>query len=230
MLIDKEGNHKFLLKNGERKSLNTDKIIIVPGSNEEIEIVRWIFEMYASNKLKESEIVKSLNNRNIKSASNTNWTIRSLRYLLSNEQYIGNIIFNKSSYKLQTKRVINAPNMWIRSEGVIKPIVDKEMFYKAQERLSNRRKIFTNEELIEKLSALYQKHQKLTSRIISKAKDMPCDKVYSVRFGSLMEAYRLVGFDGYYNYSRAKYVLNHVKFKESIKNQVKTFEQLSFNF
>jgi hypothetical protein len=126
--------------------------------------------------------------------------------------------------------VINAPNMWIRSEGVIKPIVDKEMFYKAQERLSNRRKIFTNEELIEKLSALYQKHQKLTSRIISKAKDMPCDKVYSVRFGSLMEAYRLVGFDGYYNYSRAKYVLNHVKFKESIKNQVKTFEQLSFNF
>src|ERR1019366_8549199 len=42
MLIDQAGKHKGTLKIGEHKSLQTDRVILVPGPGEEHETVRWI--------------------------------------------------------------------------------------------------------------------------------------------------------------------------------------------
>ena len=45
MLLSADGAHKQFLEDGERKSLMTDRVILVPGPAAEIEIVRRMFQM-----------------------------------------------------------------------------------------------------------------------------------------------------------------------------------------
>jgi DNA invertase Pin-like site-specific DNA recombinase len=41
MLVDHTGNHKGILQAGEHKSIQTDRVILVPGPEDETETVRW---------------------------------------------------------------------------------------------------------------------------------------------------------------------------------------------
>jgi hypothetical protein len=47
MLIDEHGNPKGELTRGQHKSLQTDRVILVPGPDDEIETVRWIYSAFA---------------------------------------------------------------------------------------------------------------------------------------------------------------------------------------
>ena len=40
MLIDQNGQHKAALKMGEHKSLQTDRVILIPGPDEEVKVVQ----------------------------------------------------------------------------------------------------------------------------------------------------------------------------------------------
>src|SRR5712671_6030068 len=57
MLVDQNGQQKATLKMGEQKSLQTDRVILVPGPEGEIEVVRWIYEAFLEGKT-ESEIAE----------------------------------------------------------------------------------------------------------------------------------------------------------------------------
>jgi hypothetical protein len=46
-LIDRDRNPKGLLSRGERKSLQTDRVILVPGPEREIEAVRHIYDLFS---------------------------------------------------------------------------------------------------------------------------------------------------------------------------------------
>jgi DNA invertase Pin-like site-specific DNA recombinase len=46
MLIDQSGERKAMLKMGEQKSIQTDRVVLVRGPEEEIKIVRWIFQTF----------------------------------------------------------------------------------------------------------------------------------------------------------------------------------------
>ncbi len=46
MLIDQHGQPKAILKRGEQKCLQTDRVVYMPGPEEEIKVVRWIFEAF----------------------------------------------------------------------------------------------------------------------------------------------------------------------------------------
>jgi DNA invertase Pin-like site-specific DNA recombinase len=45
-LIDRNGNPKIQLNRGDRKSFQTDRVILVPGPDEEIALVREIYERF----------------------------------------------------------------------------------------------------------------------------------------------------------------------------------------
>lgn len=61
MLIDEHGNDKGTLKRGEHKSLQTDRVILVPGPQEEINTVRWIYRCFVDKRMNEGEIASQLN-------------------------------------------------------------------------------------------------------------------------------------------------------------------------
>ena len=92
--------------------------------------------------------------------------------MLSNEKYIGNNIYNRRSFKLKKHRVVNSPEMWIKKEGAFEGIVSPELFYTAQGILRARSHRYSDEELIEKLRNLYQRHGYLSGLIIDEA-DIP---------------------------------------------------------
>src|SRR6202034_2282312 len=45
-LIDPSGAAKSALVRGEQKSLQTDRVVLIPGPAEEVEIVRWMYRTF----------------------------------------------------------------------------------------------------------------------------------------------------------------------------------------
>lgn len=93
LLIDQHGNPKFLLKTGERKSILTDRVILVPGPPQEVALVRRIYELYVYNNLSQREIAATLNKDGTGMVSGRIWTHQNVRSVLGNEKYIGNNVF-----------------------------------------------------------------------------------------------------------------------------------------
>jgi hypothetical protein len=60
-LIDENGVVKAELGRGEHKSLQADRVIFVPGPEEELETVRWIYRAFVTEGRPEREIAALLN-------------------------------------------------------------------------------------------------------------------------------------------------------------------------
>ncbi len=201
MLIDEHGNRKGELSLGQHKSLQTDRVILVPGPEDEIENVHWIYKSFVDGGLTESQIANDLNKRCIKTDLNRSWTRGTVHQVLTNEKYIGNNVFNKRSFKLKKQHVNNPPDMWIRADGVFDAIVEPSIFFRAQGIITERNRKFSNEELLSRLKYLHEKHGLLSGIIIDEADDMPSSGVYRQRFGSLLRAYELIGYSPDRDYS-----------------------------
>lgn len=194
MLIDEHGNDKGTLKRGEHKSLQTDRVILVPGPDDEIETVRWIYHCFVDKRMSETEIADQLNSQEITTDLDREWTRSTVHQILINEKYIGNNVFNRTSCKLKRRRVNNDPDMWVRAEGVFEAIIDTRYFYTAQAIIGERSRKLSDEELLSKLKDLHQRKGWLSGILIDEMEDMPSSSAYQSRFGSLIRAYQMIGY------------------------------------
>ena len=194
VLIDQSGSVKSELTRGEHKSLQTDRVILMPGPDSEVQTVNQIYKWFIDGGIPESEIAARLNGQGIRTDLDRDWTRSTVREVLSNEKYIGNNVYNRISFKLKKHRITNQPDMWIKKEGAFEAIVPPEVFYMAQGIIRARAHRFSSEELIEKLRNLYQHRGFLSGLIIDEAEGMPSAAAYIHRFGSLIRAYEAVGF------------------------------------
>ena len=195
MLIDEHGNHKGVLARGEHKSIATDRVILVPGPEDEQETVRWMYKSFVYDGKNEVQIADELNRQGIKTDLGKDWNRCTVREVLSNEKYIGNNIFNRISYKLKIRRVRNPEEMWIRKNNAFEGIVDPSIFFLAKGIFAARCRKLSDEEMLEKLKKLQNKIGYLSAMVIDEAEDMPSSAAYSGRFGGLIRAYQLIGFD-----------------------------------
>ena len=193
-LIDHTGSIKAELARGEHKSLQTDRVILMPGPEVEVQNVERIYHWFINDGILEAQIAARLNAEKILTDLGREWTRCTVHEVLTNEKYIGNNIFNRISFKLKKKRTVNSPDMWIRKEGAFEGIVSPDLFYKAQGLILARTRRYSNEELIERLRNLYQSRGFLSGLIINETEGMPSSTIYSHRFGSLIRAYQKVGF------------------------------------
>jgi len=196
MLVDQDGRHKFILKKGEQKNLQTDRVIFVPGPEAEIEVVRWIFQTFVAEGKRPTELAGLLNQRGILSFSGRPWTDGKIRDLLHNEKYIGNLVYARRTRKLGSRNVGNPPEKGIRIERAFAGIISRELFFQAQELFEDGRLKykFTKEELLETLRALLKARGFLSRELINEARQAPAANTYNERFGSLLVAYRLIGY------------------------------------
>ena len=194
ILIDQNGSVKTELTRGEHKSLQTDRVILMPGPEEEIRTVNLMYHWFINDGLMESEIASRLNGMSVRTDMDREWTRGTVHEVLTNEKYIGNNIYNRRSFKLKKLRVENTPDMWIKKEGAFESIVPPDVFYTAQGIIRARAYRYSNEELIERLRNLYQNRGFLSGLIIDETEGMPSTSIYSHRFGSLVRAYQMVGF------------------------------------
>lgn len=195
VLIDQTGSMKGELSRGEQKSLQTDRVILMPGPDEEVRIVNKIYDWFINEGVLEAEIAKRLNAQAVRTDLNRPWTRATVHQVLTNEKYIGNNVYNRISFKLKKHRVVNNQQMWIKKESAFEAIVPGEAFYTVQGMIRARNHRFTDEELIEKLRSLYQSRGLLSGLIINETEGMPSTSAYIHRFGSLTRAYQAVGFN-----------------------------------
>ena len=200
-LIDRDGNSKGLLRRGERKSLQTDRVILVPGPDQEVEVVREIYDQFVEHGKTEREIMETLNGHGITGEDGRPWTRATVHQILTNPKYIGANIFNRRSFKLKRKRVKNPMGMWIWRNNAFEPIVSARQFHDARDIIEARHQHLSDEELLDRLRMLLQHRGRLSGILIDESDEMPSSSSYCSRFGNLLRAYQLIGWAPERDYS-----------------------------
>lgn len=215
-LFDKNQVSKGILENGARKYLVTDHVRLRPGKANEVAIVKWIFQRFLTLK-SERAIARELNRHGITAYDGGRWRGSLISTILKNEKYIGDLVYNRTSRKLGGQSVDNPGEAWITSQGCIEPIVDRDSFFKARKIIEERRVILPEEEMLLRLRKVLLKEGRISQKIINATKGLPSDKSYIKHFGSLRNAYKLVG---YASPHKADYLDTRQKWLELLKSLV----------
>lgn len=176
---------KQQLAPGQRKSIQTDRVVLGLGPAFEVETVERIFNCLVVQKKSIIGITAELNYEQILNASGNPWNTGNVMRILTNERYLGNVVFNRTSYKLQQKRVANPPEMWIRCEGAFPGIIAPETFAAAQEIIAERRQRWSERQRQRRQNAQKREKERLARALSESALDRPR------QFPTLDKAYRL---------------------------------------
>jgi site-specific DNA recombinase len=90
-------------------------------NEKEAVIVRDIFKMFVDSHVSYYDIAQKLNDRNIPSKTNSVWYAKTIKNILTNCTYIGNVRYSTRDDK-----------KYFESKGVHKPIVSEELYNEAQ--------------------------------------------------------------------------------------------------
>jgi DNA invertase Pin-like site-specific DNA recombinase len=194
MLVSATGEPKMLLAHGERRSITTDRVILVPGPAVEVECVREVYRMFIDEKRTVHAIARELNRRNIKYLGTTRWDHTAVHTILSHPKYAGRNRFGRTSKRLGAAAVRIPQTEWIIARGCFVPVVDDTTFQAAQGLLLGRTINRSNDELLAALRSLLDRNRRLSHALIKEAPEMPSPSVYRHRFGSVRKAYELIGY------------------------------------
>jgi hypothetical protein len=114
--------------------------------------------------------------------------------VLINEKYVGNNVWNHSSFKLKQARIENPPEEWIRANDAFRPIVSAILFRAAQSIIETRSYRMPDDEMLQVLRTIYQRSGYLSGLVIDEAEGCPSSSAYQHRFGSLLRCYSLIGY------------------------------------
>lgn len=193
-LIDEQHNIKGLLSRGEKKSIQTDRVVLIPGPPEEITVVHRIYRLFLEEGMPERVIASVLNREGSRSDAGALWTRGTIHQILTNEKYIGNNVYNRTSFKLKVKHVRNPPSEWIRRDGAFEAVVPVHMFVQAQAIIAARSRHLDDAQLLNLLRQTLEKHGALSGIVIDEDDEAPSSSAYRSRFGSLLRAYSLIGY------------------------------------
>jgi DNA invertase Pin-like site-specific DNA recombinase len=193
-LLDKNGVPKTRLATKEYKSIHTDRVILVPGPQSEVAVVKRIYRSFISLGKRETQIADELNAKGIKSSYGKPWAAFNVHEVLTNPKYAGVNVYNRSSFKLKQKHVRNPPDIWVQKNAAFEPIVSTTDFLSAQKLLNARNRRWADGEMLERLRELLSATGRLSNRIIDKAESIPRSQCYARRFGGLARAYAMIGW------------------------------------
>jgi DNA invertase Pin-like site-specific DNA recombinase len=200
MLVSSDGEPKQLLADGERKSIATDRVILVPGPANELRVVREIYRMFLSDRFSIGTIAHKLNRRGISYLA-TKWDYHAVQKILTHPKYMGCHVFNQTSCKLCTPRIKLPISQWVFSPAAFKPIIEGKSFRKAQQILCNKTGNKSDQELLHALKTLLTQEGRLTLKLIKHSSLTPSPSTYRYRFGTMRHAFHLIGYGNASDYA-----------------------------
>ena len=172
---------------------------MIPGPKRELAVIRNIFDLFTIESKSAHEIADNLNLRRFHSEGHP-WARNRILKILNDPKYMGTSVFNRKSRKLQQRSVTNRLEDWILRDGAIKPTISREQYTLAQSILRWRITAGTNDQILDQLRWLHKKVGRLTTTIINVDQAAPSVALIQHRFGSLTEAYKLIGYKPDRNY------------------------------
>ena len=123
----------------DRVKLKDAKGYTLSINQNEAPIIKEIFRLYAFESNTINSVVKYLNNMNLKPRISDEWSISSVKDILSNPTYIGKLTWNKRKQKKKTKNghiIISRPrnNDYLVYDGLHEPIIDNKTWELVQEK------------------------------------------------------------------------------------------------
>lgn len=123
----------------DRVKLKDSKGYTLSINQDEASIVKEIFRLYAFENNTINFVANQLNNMNLKPRISDEWTISSVKDILSNPTYIGKIVWNRRKQKKKTKNghlIISRPRNqeYLIYDGLHEPIIDIKTWELVQEK------------------------------------------------------------------------------------------------
>ena len=200
MLVSASRNPKQELGTGERKSIATDRVILVPGPAHEVQVVRGIYRMLITEGLSVAAIARELNRRAIGYIGASTWNYQAVYAVLTGLKYTGCHVFGQTSRRLSTPTVRRPKSEWVLTPKAFEPIIDSPTFISAQRVLHSRTFTKSDAEILDNLRALLATTGRLSLNLVKNSPDVPSPSTYRLRFGSLRRAYELIGYGHPYQF------------------------------
>lgn len=123
----------------DRIKLKDSKGYTLVINQDEAPIVKEIFRLYTFESNTIGSVAKQLNDMNLKPRISNEWTIYSVKDILSNPTYIGKIVWNRRKQKKKTKNghiIISRPRNqdYLIYDGLHEPIIDNKTWDLVQEK------------------------------------------------------------------------------------------------
>jgi DNA invertase Pin-like site-specific DNA recombinase len=194
MMVSGDRSPKQQLNTGERKSLTTDRIVLVPGPAEEVKWVRWIYAKFLRGKDK-SDIVRDLNERRVPWIDGKQWNIYAVRQVLHNPKYAGFNSWGVNTQQLRSKPRRTPPENWVVIPNAFAAIVDRRTFDQVQRIAKNCTLHQSDEYILKHLKQLWRRRGYLSESLIDRARSVPSVNALRRRFGSIPNLYARLGFE-----------------------------------
>lgn len=186
VLYSHDGRRRGELAFGERKSLQSDRVILELGPEDEQAVVRGIFSAYIGG-VSARTIAHDLNRDGVVRARGA-WTREVVDLLLQNRKYCGEYLWSRTSQGLLRPRGPTPPSAWVRSLAPRERIVTPEVFEAAQAERRRRSPRQSRDALIAHVRMLAATHGYISNALLDAA-DGPCAATVRRRLGDLVEVH-----------------------------------------
>ena len=193
LMISSDGVRKQLLSKGEVKCLQSDRVILVPGPPEEVDLVREIYRLAVEEERTPFDIARHLNRRGL-TRWGRRWSHQYVHKILTHPKYAGHIVWNQTSRRLGGPSINVPKSKWVIKLNAFEPVVDPRVFNDAQRILAQRTCAKSDERVLETLRKVLGERGKLTGKLLALTPDAPSPSTCSRRFGSLRRAFELAGY------------------------------------
>jgi DNA invertase Pin-like site-specific DNA recombinase len=202
LLVSAEKLPKQFLAQGERKSIATDRVILVPGPPHELRCVREIYRMFTKKRMTFSDIASELNRRQTKYIEGSKWSLRAVQTILTHPKYVGCNVYGRCTQRLYTPAKRKPQSEWTVVPEAFEPVIDLSTYAKAQRIMERATKGFprnrSDNDLLDALRAILAKKGRITIHLIEDSPKTPSAHSYITRFGSVSHAYELIGYSGFW--------------------------------
>ncbi len=193
MMLAANGKPKQIMKSGEYKNLQTDRVILVHGPSREVKSVRLMFSMAIDGK-GFTAIARELNRRGV-TCNGKPWHPTNVHKILTNPKYAGWNVWNRGSERLQQKRSQNERQQWIMTPNAFMPIIDQATYDRAEAcRPKKADFLWSDDEMLKRVRRLLKIKGRLSETLLLKARGMPSTTTLHKHFGTYRQLYERVGY------------------------------------
>jgi len=184
------------LEPGQRKSIQNQRVTLMPGAKAEVEVVARIFRIFVAGREEPKGIAALLNRSRVASPGGARWTAGSVLSILRNEVYAGTMVYNRTTQRLKSPRSRVPPDQWIRTEHAFPAVVEPDLFRQAGALLDahdqERRRRYSEEGMAERLGDLVARYGTFSTKLVAADEGMVSPATYAKRFGCLDLAYNRI--------------------------------------